>query len=169
MSTTCFFQTDCTYKLTWNDYDVLIAGTSDANHRFFPIALFLISDSESAVTYHQMFQSLDSASTRVNQIQFCPSYVLADGCPGISKAVAERFPHARRLMCWFHVTKAMKENRGKGFPQVEWKKLEADINALQGSPTEVLFRFSSISPIWKFAMSSAAPRNTWLREFHSPS
>ena len=51
---------DGTYKLTWQGFPVLISGITDAQHRFHPVSLSLVSHERTSVYLH-LFTALKDA------------------------------------------------------------------------------------------------------------
>jgi hypothetical protein len=75
-------------------------------------------------------------------IQYEIQYLMADGAKGITAAKNFEFPYSRRLMCWAHAIRQMRQHR-KMMPSDKWKVVEGDILALQLSFDDELFNQAS--------------------------
>lgn len=127
-------QTDGTYKLVWQGYPVLLAGTSDQNNKFHPYALAVVK-SESIEDYSFIFRAIQEYVSN-----WQPTVLLADGSDAITSAFSLVFevPFIR-LMCYFHVV----QNNEK-FLKVLTKdgisaQLKMDISVLQHCVDEATF------------------------------
>ena len=91
-------QTDGTFKLIWQGYPVILAGTSDRNNVFHPFALAILRG-EAAEDYAFVFGALHQWDAK-----WKPSILLADGSDAITSGYATIFgvPDIR-CMCYFHV------------------------------------------------------------------
>ena len=63
----------------------------------------LIYSSEDKYTYDYLFEFIKK------QAKTLPGAVMGDGSPAISASCKEHFPDSKRLMCWYHAAKKMKE------------------------------------------------------------
>ena len=98
-------QVDATYKLLKHPDKgmALLLGTSDVKKHFHPIFIS-ISSNEDEDAYSRLFQSVKNINPNYE-----PKAIMGDGSKSITKAAKKKFPTARRLMCYFHVTKHVKE------------------------------------------------------------
>ena len=82
----------------------------------------------------QVLQALCDAYMELHQNPHEPLYVQADGNPSISAAVAQIFPDARRLHCYYHVKSNIRKNkhRVKG-TTAELRASNYSVSLFQGS------------------------------------
>uniref|UniRef100_A0A914W8S1 SWIM-type domain-containing protein n=1 Tax=Plectus sambesii TaxID=2011161 RepID=A0A914W8S1_9BILA len=65
---------------------------------------------------------------------------MSDGASSITTAIAQVFPDALQLTCWFHMQKQVKvQMPKKGVPKDRRKKVHEDVSALQLAPTLTVF------------------------------
>ena len=95
---------DGTYKLTWQGFPVLISGITDAQHRFHPVSLSLVSH-ERTSAYKHLFTALKEAHADESGRELEPLFVIADGSAAITATVKTVFPRCPRGMCWAHVVR----------------------------------------------------------------
>ena len=79
---TSLLQVGATYKLTWNDFPLLVFGASDADRHFRPFDVALISTDEHSTCLKQLFNQLQSISSQYFNRQYFVNYVMADGALG---------------------------------------------------------------------------------------
>lgn len=92
-------QCDATYKLLWNGFPVLIAGTTDCSRVFHPFVLS-VTTGETAQDFEFIFRAIRKFHT-----DWTPTVLLADGADAITKGFTSVFGEPLvRLMCYFHVT-----------------------------------------------------------------
>ncbi|CAF1030184.1 unnamed protein product [Didymodactylos carnosus] len=115
---------DCTYKITTNELPLLVFGTSNCNHRFYPMGICLISTDQSADTFRTLFRGIQQSA--VNNQAYTISHVVADGSPGLTSAMSE-ISLARRLMYWFHMIRKCREHRKLIKNKNKWLLVEKDI------------------------------------------
>ena len=97
------------------NYPVAIVGTVDSRRRFYPTGTAIISVDETTQVWNDVAESL----VVLNTAQYCDGvyysdrltysntmYVVGDGSKAITAMAAEKFPNARRLMCWPHGCRA---------------------------------------------------------------
>ncbi|CAF2642268.1 unnamed protein product [Rotaria sp. Silwood2] len=127
---TTLLQVDATYKLTWNNLPLLVFGSSDADRHFCPFGIALVSSDEHSSCFKELFIQLQNISAKYFNRQYTVNYIMADGAPGITKAQQEVFPQAKRLMCWAHTVRKIREHR-KLVPTDKWNEVDSDIHNLQ--------------------------------------
>ena len=66
----------------------------------------LISSSEDKHTYDLILKFIKQ------EAKTPPSAVMADGSKAVSSSCMEHFPESKRLMCWYHAAKNMKDKLG---------------------------------------------------------
>ena len=122
LSYTPLLQLDATYKVTWNELPLLIFGSSDANTRFRPFGAALVSTDESSSCYETLFTSLHALSLQELHKPYSK---------GITCAQQRIFPHANRLMCWFHVMKNCRLHPQIPVTKNQWNEIDKQIHAIQ--------------------------------------
>ncbi|CAF4475847.1 unnamed protein product, partial [Didymodactylos carnosus] len=132
-------QVDATFKLNWNELPVLVFGCSDANRKVHPFGIALISSDESCDSYVKLFQSIKNTVFKVTGIQYEIDYLLSDGAKGITAAKNIEFPGAKRLMCWAHCIRKIREHR-KMVASHKWADIDKDILSLQLAFNDQLFQ-----------------------------
>jgi len=112
-------QCDATYKLVWQGYPVLLAGTTDRSRVFHPFAL-AITKSKSTEDFQFLFAAIHNA-----HLDWAPCILLADGSEAITNAFIAVFGEPLvRLMCYFHV----KENIEKFLKPLMKEGVVAELN-----------------------------------------
>ena len=87
-------QCDATYKLTWQGYPVLLAGTSDSARVFHPF-LLAVTKVESTKDFEFIFRVLHNFVP-----EWSPNILLADGADAITQAFTLVFGEPKvRLIC----------------------------------------------------------------------
>jgi len=103
---------DGTYKLMWNDYPALICGTSDMNKVFHPFGISICTN-EKEHDFQFMFESLQVGLEMTSQPKLPNSIALvadaADAITNCFKTVFSSDSDFKRLMCWFHIKKAVEK------------------------------------------------------------
>ena len=85
---TTYLQVDATYKITWNDLPLLVFGSSDANRRFRPFGIALVSSDEGSQCYEQLFSSINSLSVNEFNQPCLVNQIMADGARGMFSYVS---------------------------------------------------------------------------------
>jgi len=92
---------------------------------------------------------------------------MADGGKGITTAQQVEFPNCRRLMCWPHAIRKIRQHR-KMIPTEKWHGVERDIYTLQLSFNDEIFQKGSSLLLTKWRsdptlfMFSNYFEQTWL-------
>lgn len=124
-------QVDATYKVIWQGYPLIIAGTSDKDQVFHPFAI-AVCKGESADDFGFIFDALHNFD-----LEWKPQLLLADASEAITNGFIKIFGAPRvRIMCFYHVLKNV-ENYFKRLTNKE--DLKADIYALQTCKDEDTF------------------------------
>lgn len=106
---------DTTYKLNWEGYPVSIVGTFDALMRFHLIGI-QISTNEKSSDFMYMFKNIADGVKQFFNVDLGPKYIMSDAAGAIWKGYKNAFPDVDspvRLMCYFHVIKAIKSYKYK--------------------------------------------------------
>lgn len=130
-------QIDATYKLVWQGYPVIIAGTTDKNKVFHPFVLS-VTKGESANDFEFVFRALHEA-----QLEWSPSFLLADGSDAITAGFIAVFgPPTIRIQCFFHVLKNI-EPFLKSLSKEDCVSFKRDLTTLQSSQDADTFQKAS--------------------------
>ncbi|CAF1356324.1 unnamed protein product [Didymodactylos carnosus] len=78
-SKSTYLQVDGTYKLNWNDFPLLICGTSDSQLHFHPCGIALVNSDEAATYYIELFKALKWSVPLVTHQAYVVNYVMCDG------------------------------------------------------------------------------------------
>ena len=95
---------DGIYKLTWQGFPVLISGLTDAQHRFHPVSLLLVSHERTSAYLH-LFTALKDAYAQESGWDLDPLFLIVDGSAAITATMTIAFPGCPRGMCWAHVVR----------------------------------------------------------------
>ncbi|CAF4273112.1 unnamed protein product, partial [Rotaria sordida] len=116
-------QVDGTFKLNWNDLSVTVFGSSDGNRRFHPYVIALIGTDEAASGYITLFQTINKYVFNAAGIRYDVQYLLGDGTKDITAAKKFEFLNSRRLMCWPHPIRKIREHRKMVPVEKRWKMI----------------------------------------------
>lgn len=127
---------DGTYKLNYENYPLLVFGTTDKERKFHLIAL-AISSNENTAAFEFCFESLEQSVADLF-IKSIPAEVLvSDACEAIKVAFRRAFPNAKEVTCWFHVKKNVETrlrsspNKEQIMADIRWLQLCSDINVFR--------------------------------------
>ncbi|CAF1120089.1 unnamed protein product, partial [Didymodactylos carnosus] len=137
-SLSVYLQVDGTYKLNWNNFPVLVCGTSDAQRHFHPFGIALVHSDESTACYVDLFKALKWSIPLVTNEAYYIHFLMADGSKAITKAQQQEFPCIRRLMCWAHVIRRCRAHK-KMVPDDKWPQIESDICSIQLCCNDFIF------------------------------
>ncbi|CAF1106844.1 unnamed protein product [Didymodactylos carnosus] len=131
--------TDATYKLIWQDYPVLIVGTTDKQCAFHPFGIALCIN-EQTNDFEFMFKSVQLTIEKLYNINYCPIISVGDASGAITNGFINVFNVIEKnIMCWFHVTK----NIDTQLNAIKDKKMKAelrqDIKFMQLIKNETIF------------------------------
>ena len=130
---------DGTYKLTWQGFPVLISGITDAQHRFHPVSLSLVSHERTSAYLH-LFTALKDAYAQESGQDLDPLFVIADGSAAITAAVTTAFPGCPRGMCWAHVVRNVDKKLLGVRNEERRKRFRRDLHLLQLATSPREFR-----------------------------
>lgn len=91
----------------WQGFPVLQFGTTDKSRKFHPFGLAVCSH-ETAVDFEFVFTSLKIALQNIFRSQFAPKYLVSDAAKSIHNGFKNAFGHSTIVMCYFHMSKAVK-------------------------------------------------------------
>ena len=135
-----------TYKLIWQGFPVIVVGTTDAR-RSFVLGGLAICSGETVEDYQFAFDTIPDwrLNQKKNLILSCPSrnfrYSVTDCAPAIPAAASLVFgKDIIRLVCWYHVKKAIDKRIQEEFPEAARASVSLDVVALQLAPSEAAFK-----------------------------
>ena len=111
-------------------FPVLISGIIDAQHRFHPVSLSLVSH-ECTSAYEHLFTALKEAHADESGHELEPLFVIADGSAAITAAVKTAFPRCPRGMCWAHVVRNVDKKLLGVRNEERRKRFRRDLHLLQ--------------------------------------
>ena len=83
-----------------------MVGHCDSSRQFHLFGVCLCS-SEDTRDYYFVFNTLQTLSKKIRNESFNPSFVIADAAPQVTNAAYSAFRSFTRIMCWFHMKKAV--------------------------------------------------------------
>lgn len=101
-------QADGTYKLNWQNYPLLVFGTSDKQRKCHIIALAMTSH-ETADAYQFCFETIKNNTVKFFNQNIPFKCLLSDTDRVIKVAFKIVFPNTIELVCWFHVLKNLEK------------------------------------------------------------
>ena len=155
---------DASYKLIWQGYPVLIAGTTDCNYVFHSFCL-AVCKGETTEDFEFVFRTLHQFDPEWN-----PNVLLADGSEAITAGFEREFgPSTPRLMCYFHMLQNIKPYLKVLTKEGVCGHIKVDLNALQISADETTFRVASALFIAKWKKKAKKDRRIldFLQYFES--
>ncbi len=101
---------DATYKLVWQDFPVLIIGTTDLNKAFHPFGLAICSN-EKTKDFEFIFNSIQIGMGKTNKDLLKPTALISDAADSIKNGFKNVFNNGyNQIMCWAHIKRNV-ENR----------------------------------------------------------
>lgn len=132
--------TDGTYKLIWNEFPILIVGTTDLNRSFHPFGM-AVCTSEKQHDFAFIFTSLKLGVSKISNVEYKPRVLIADGASAIGNAGREVFGDSLAVvMCWFHMRKNVKDHVKVHIKnETTQHEFLHDLDVLQVSKTQKIF------------------------------
>lgn len=130
---------DGTYKLNWENYPLLVFGTTDMERRFHLIS-FALTSNENTAAFEFCFETLKKSAADLLNIIIPADVLVSDACEAIKTAFRRVFPNSAEVTCWFHVKKNV-ENRLKSSPNKAL--ILNDLGRLQLCSDVDVFRYAS--------------------------
>jgi hypothetical protein len=99
---------DTTYKLVYQGYPVLMAGTTDRKKSFHPLGIAICAH-ERNTAYQFIFDSIKGCAKDFDEFHYQPNTLIADASDATTigfKSVFGATALQKRVMCWFHMKKA---------------------------------------------------------------
>ena len=106
---------DATYCLNNRAFPVIIYGVADSEHAFRMAAIFVVS-TETAAMYRSSMAALTAITNVALGFECRPQVVLSDGAKSIHLAVSAQWPQSEHLMCYAHMTRAVRRRLSKSVP-----------------------------------------------------
>ncbi len=95
---------DGTYKLVWEDFNVLVVGSTDKSNTFHPFAIAGCTN-ETGSDYEYLFRSVKSGVEKYENITFSPKKLVSDAAMSIFNGFKEVFGQdTTKNTCFYHVT-----------------------------------------------------------------
>jgi hypothetical protein len=167
-----FIHADSTYKLIWNDFPVLICGTSDKNKVFHPFGLSVCS-SEKEHDYQFMFECLQVGLEATNQPKLPNNgsiALIADAADAITNGFKGVFAISAdflRVMCWFHVKKAVDNKLAMLAEKPLQDALLKDIDVLHLATSKEQFNVATKLFIEKYSSNQNVNMKQFLKYFQN--
>ena len=167
-----FIHADSTYKLIWNNFPVLVCGTSDMDKVFHPFGL-AVCTSEKENDFQFMFESLQVGLESTGQPQLPTNgslSLIADAADAITngfKAVFSTDADFKRRMCWFHMKKAVTNSLAMLADSVLQNAMLRDIDVLQVATSEQQFNFASKLFIQKYSCNTNSHMKKFIKYFNN--
>lgn len=93
---------DATYKLLWQGFPVILAGTTDQGRHFHPFGL-TICKTEQQDDYGFTCVTIKNLIREIFNVEYSPSTLVADAAPSITNGFNQAFFCRNRVICWAHV------------------------------------------------------------------
>jgi hypothetical protein len=105
------FHMDCTFKVSNLSYPLLILGASDVSRTFFPLTIFVVSQSTPEIMKYCLNSFKDTITVFDDCLnEFVPDYIMSDADPSNFNAIMSAFGSTVLfLTCYFHVIKNVRE------------------------------------------------------------
>lgn len=150
---------DATYKVVYQGYPLLLAGSVDANRKFHLIAAAL-SVSERAIDYEFFFNVIQKSVERFCSSEFKPTVLISDASTAIINAFYKTFESATsNVVCWAHVKRNV-------YKKTSNSEILSDIDKLQLMPDKKTFERGSKLFLQKWKSSNekfcSYFQKTWL-------
>lgn len=124
-------QIDATHKIVWEGFPIFVIGSTDQNRLFHPFGIS-VSGGESEKEFGFIFSAIKKYNPN-----WSPAYLLSDCADAIMLGFKNIMgPPEKRLLCYFHVLKRLKEN----LPKSKYKHgIIDDINLISSSYNDNMF------------------------------
>jgi hypothetical protein len=133
---------DATYKLIWQGFPVLIIGTSDMD-RHFHIFGMAICTNEKTTDFKFIYQSICNGLNRLEIEKILPEVLISDASDAICNAFQEIFGNKLIVMCWAHMRRNIVKKVESLVDQERRSDIIEDIETLQISSNEQIFKKAS--------------------------
>ena len=127
----------------WHGCPVLLVGTSDAERRFFPFGLAVVSK-ERHFDFKFIFNALQEGREKIDQPTLDNGLpLMADSAEAITNGWREAGFMGIRGMCWFHVTQNVKSRLLRISNKRHAAELKFYISKLQTSRSPSIFKVAA--------------------------
>ena len=137
---TNYILSDATYKLTYGGFPALTGGTTDRAKKFHPFGLALCA-TENRLDFSFFFKSVELTAFNVYGHKISPTILVADSAGAITLGFESVFKLEKRVNCWAHVLRNVKNQLVRFTPEIKKKVLD-DINSIQDIFKPELFHHS---------------------------
>lgn len=133
---------DATYKLIWQNFPVLMVGTTDLARKFHPIGV-AVCKTEQQKDFNFIFSSTKQAIHNIFEADFEPEYLIADAASAIHNAAKGVWANILVIMCWFHMLKNVSDKVPTFLKQLcKQQEFLADLQKLQVSKSTEIFQIA---------------------------
>lgn len=130
---------DATYKLIWQGFPVLIAGTTDKNGKFYPVCL-AVSTTETTEDFEMLFSGLKNSVLSIYGHSLQPSVLVCDAAKAIQNAFTNVFGSETIIrMCWAHAKKNIITKLEQTVDKKKTNDILEDIDCLQAATSSQNF------------------------------
>lgn len=157
---------DGTYKLLWRGCPAVVIGTTDNTKEFHVVAVALCS-SENTDSYEFCFKAIAAKVFDIYgaKIEDSIENLVSDAAGAIKTGFERVIPNKKKITCWFHVKKSIKDRTEFDSPINRALALK-DLTDLHNAPDEDFFQIGAnlLKKKWeKKAKSFAQGLDFWLR------
>jgi hypothetical protein len=125
-----FVDLDQTYSLNERGYPITVVGTVNRNHNFKLIAVG-VSRHEDEIANRSILHSVNTALQELLQFEWAPEVAMSDRAGAISNAFKAQFKNIEKLgKCYFHVKKALRDNKWRFSSDQTYEKFEQHCSSL---------------------------------------
>lgn len=170
---------DATYKLVWQNFPVLLVGTTDLCRKFHPFGV-AVCTTEQQKDFRFIFNSLKNGILNLFGVDYEPEFLVADAAAAIHNAAKEVWANILIIMCWFHMYKNVSEKVPTFLKEIS-KQAEflADLQKLQVAKSCEHFQIAlqlfmekwrkeSVELIDYFEKQWVLKNSNWYEAFASP-
>lgn len=146
---------DATHKIVWENYPVLIVGTSDLHKKFHPFGVAVCTN-ETTADFEFVFNSLKTGLKEIFDIDYRPKYLISDATRSIHNGFRNVFGDERSvIMCWFHMKTALTKRMETLIKDKAQRiAFHGDINKLQVAKTVEIFDIAANLFVQKWSLVS---------------
>jgi hypothetical protein len=157
---------DSTCKLNWNNFPVLLVGTTDYSRQFHPFGMAVTTNEEES-DFEFIFKAVKKCSEALD-LQFDPTILVADAAASITNGFKSVFPgFTKRVVCWAHVIRNL-DTRLRSVKTHETRQaIRVDISILQCSSTPSIFKKSLALFLAKWRICAQPEVQTFIEYFDS--
>jgi hypothetical protein len=130
------FHVDGTYKITIQDFPLVVFGVTDLKGVFHPIC-FMITSHETEEDFYYMYHGLH-IQCEIMELEWRPSFIMQDAQQSSYNAIKRLFPDVEVLMCYYHVTENIRKKCKQYIDNREdvYEELKAAVQEMHMSSNE---------------------------------